>query len=69
MKGCFSLRKYCQSIYFMSTRFLKDHINGVHVSQFQLTYIRDTAHPSHKNLVRLCPEVNYMWWLNQNLEL
>ena len=35
-------------MYFMSNRFLKDNINGVYVTQFQLPYIRDTTHPSHK---------------------
>ena len=40
--------------FFMSTRFLKDNINGVSIPQFQLAYIRDTIHTSHKKLVKLC---------------
>ena len=49
-----------QSMYFMSTIFLKDNINGVRVPQFQLAYIRDTTQTSHKNVVRLCGEVHYL---------
>ena len=64
-----SFRTDLQSMNFMSTRFLKDKINRVHVPQFQLTYIRDTNHLSHKNLVRLCRGVHHMWWVNQYLEL
>ena len=56
-------------MYFMSTRLLKDKIDGVRVTQFQLAYIRNTTHPSHKNVVKLCREVNYMCWVNQELEL
>ena len=59
----------CQSNVFMSNRFLKDKIDGVRVTQFQLAYIRDTTHNSHKNLVTLCREVNYMWRGNQDLEM
>ena len=50
----------------MSTRFLKDKIYGVHVPKFQLAYIYDTTQPSHKILVKLCCEMNYMWWENQD---
>ena len=48
---------------------LKDKINGIRVPQFKLAYICDTTYPSHKNLVKLCSEVHYMWWINQYLEL
>ena len=58
-----------QSMFFMSTRILKDQINGVCVPPFQLAYISDTTHSSHRNLVWLCCEVHYMWWKNQYLEL
>ena len=58
-----------QSMYFMSTIFLKDNINGVRVPKFQLDYIRDTTHPSHKYLVKFCRELHYMWWVKQYLEL
>ena len=53
----------------MSTIFLRYKIDGVRVPQFQLAYINDTTHPSHKKLVELCRDVNYMWWGNQELEL
>ena len=56
-----------QSMYYMSSIFLKDNINGVYVPQFQIAYIHDTTHPSHKNVVKLCREVHYMWWVNQGL--
>ena len=38
-----------QSMYLMSTRFLKGNIYGVSVPPLQLSYIRDTTHPSQKN--------------------
>ena len=43
------------SIYFMSTILLKDNIDGVRVPQFQLSYICNTNHPSHKDLVQVVP--------------
>ena len=58
-----------QSMYLISTRFLKDKIDGVSVPKFQLDYICNRTHPLHKNSVKLCCEVNYMRWVNQNLEL
>ena len=58
-----------QSMDFMSTKFLKENINGDCVPQFQLAYIRDTTHSSHKNMVKFCCEVHYIWWVNQQLEL
>ena len=57
-----------QSIYFMSTRFLRYKINVDRVPNFQLVYIRDTSHTSHKYLVKLCCKVHYMLWENQDLE-
>ena len=56
-------------MYFMSTILLKDNINWVRVPQFQINYIRDTTHRSHKNTVELCCEVYYMWWVNKEFEL
>ena len=56
-------------MYFMSTIFLKENTDGFCVPQFQIYYIRDTTHPSHKNLVKFFHEVHYMWWGNQYLEL
>ena len=53
----------------MPTILLKDKIDGVRAQQFQLAYICDKTHPSHKKLVKLRCEVHYMWWLNQYLEL
>ena len=58
-----------QSMYFMSTIFLKYKINGVCVTQFQLSYIHNTTYHPHTNLVKFCCEVHYMWWWNQDLEL
>ena len=54
-------------MYFMSTGFLKDEINEVHFQKLQLAYICDKTHTSHRNLGRLCREVHYMWWGNQDL--
>ena len=54
-----------QSMYFISTRFLKDKIYGVCVPQFQLFHIRDTTNSVHKQLVDLCRDLDYMWWGNQ----
>ena len=48
----------------MSTIFLKEKINGVSITQFQLSYICNKTHPSLKNMVELCHEVHYMWWEN-----
>ena len=48
------------SMFFMSTRFLRDKIYGSRVLKFQLYYIRDTTHPSNKCLVELCCEIHYM---------
>ena len=56
-------------MYFISIVSLKGKNNEVHVLQFQLAYICDTTHSSHKNLVELCSEVHYMWWGSHDLEL
>ena len=56
-------------MYFMSTRLLRYNIDGVRVTQFKLAYICDTTNPSHKIMVKLCREVNDIWWGNQDLEL
>ena len=61
MKDFVFFRIDYQSMYFLTTRLLKDNINGVHVPQFQLAYIHDTTHFSYTNLVNLCSEVHYMW--------
>ena len=53
----------------MSTVFLKDKINGALIPQLQRAYSRDTTHPQHKNLVKYCCEVCYIWLVNQYLEL
>ena len=45
MKEFVSFSTNIQSIYFMSTIFLKGNINGVRVTQFQLACISDTTHP------------------------
>ena len=58
-----------QSMYFMSTIFLTDNINGVRVPQFQIAYISKTTNPQHKDLVKLCREVHYMWLRNQYMKL
>ena len=54
-------------MYFMPTILLKDKTDGFRVPPFQIAYICDTTHTSHKNLVKLCREVHYMWWVNQYL--
>ena len=69
MKDFVSFGTDRQSIYFMSTILLKDNINGILVTQFQLAYIRGITHPSHKVVSKLCCEVHYMWWRNRELEL
>ena len=56
-------------MYYISTRYLKEKITGVCVPQFKLYYICDITNPSHTNLVKLCREVQYMWWGNKYLEL
>ena len=53
----------------MSTRFLKDKIDGLCVQKFQLAYICDTTHPTDKQLVKFCCEVHYLWCGNQDLGL
>ena len=56
-------------MYFIPTGFLKDNIDVVCFTHLKISYIRDTNHPLHKNLVDFCREVHYMWWGNQYLEL
>ena len=56
-------------MYSMPTILLKGEINGVRIPKFQLAYICDTTHHSHKSLVKLCREVHYMWWGDKYLEL
>ena len=46
-----SFGAYFPQMYFMSTILLKENIDVVRVTQFQLTDIRDTTHPSHKKLL------------------
>ena len=58
MKVFVSFGTDCQSMYFMSTRFLKGNMNGVRVLQFQIDYICNTTHPSHK--IWLSCVVNYI---------
>ena len=58
-----------QSMFYMSTILLKYNIDQVRVPKFQLYYIRDTTHPSHKKLFNFCHKVHYMLWRNQELEL
>ena len=49
MREFSSFRTDNQSILFMSAIFLKHNIDGVRVQKFQLTYIYNTAYPSHEN--------------------
>ena len=58
-----------QSMYFMSSIFLKDKVDRVRVPQVQLAHICATTHPLHKTLGKLCRRVHYIWWGNQELEL
>ena len=64
IKGFLSSVTDCQSINIMLDISFKENIDGVHVPQFQLAYIHDTTHPSHKK-VKVCREIHYMWWGNQ----
>ena len=61
MKKCLPLNTDFQSMYFLSTRFLKDKMNEVFVPLFQLAYIFETTHNQQTNLVKLCCEGHYMW--------
>ena len=69
MNEFLSFRTDRQSVYFISTRLFKDKIDGVRVKKFQLAYVCNRNHPSHKNVVIFCREVHYMWWGNQEWEL
>ena len=51
----------------MSNRFLKQNTDGSCVPQFQLAYIFETTHPLHKNLIKLCHDVKYIWWGDHHL--
>ena len=51
MKDFVSTRIDHQSMYFMSTRFFKDNIDGFCIPQLQLAYICDTNHNLHKYCV------------------
>ena len=50
-----------QSMFYMLTIFLKENIDGVSVPQFQIYFIKNTSHTSHKNSVKLCIDVHHMW--------
>ena len=56
---------YCQSMFYMSTRFLKYDIYGVYVPQFQLAYIYDKNNTLHNDIFILFCGVYCMWWWNQ----
>ena len=45
MKDFVSFGTGCQSMIYMSNRFLKDNINGVRVPKFQLAYISKKTNP------------------------
>ena len=47
MKYFVSFSTDSKSMYFMLTILLRDYINGVCVTKFQLAYIHDKTHPSH----------------------
>ena len=49
MKNFVSFGTDHHQMLFMSTRFLKDDIDRVRVTQFQLAYICYAKHPLHKN--------------------
>ena len=65
MKDFVSFGTYRQSMFFISTIFFKYKFYIVHVPLFQLAYISNTTHPSHKQFVNLCRGVHYMCWGNQ----
>ena len=60
MKDIVSLGTDRQSMYFMSTIFLKDNINSVCVIKFQLSYICNTNNSPHKTFVKFCHEIHYI---------
>ena len=51
----------------MSRIILKEKFDGIYVPQFQLAYICDMNLPSHKQMVKLCHDVNYILWCKQEL--
>ena len=53
----------------MSNMFLTENIGGDHIPQFNIDLICNKNIPSHKHMVKLCREVHYMWWWNQELDL
>ena len=67
MKEFVSFRTDLQSMYFMPIRFLKDKIDGVCIPK--ISTILNLRHnlPFTYYLVKLCREVQYMWWGNQEL--
>ena len=67
MKDFVSFGTDHQSMFYITTRLLKGNIDGFRVQKFQLAYILYTTYPSHKNLVKFCFDVHYMWWGNQEL--
>ena len=54
MKYFLSFGRDYQSVYLMSTILLKYSIDRFCVPQYQLTYIDNTALPTHKQSVKLC---------------
>ena len=60
MKDFVSLGTDSQSMYLMSTIFLKYNINEVCVIKFQLSYICNTNNSSHKTFVKFCHEIHYI---------
>ena len=50
----------------MSDLFLKKNIDGVFVPQFQFSHIHVTQIILHQSLVKLCPDLHYLRWGNQD---
>ena len=60
MKDFVSFGRNHQSMYLMSTILLKYRIDGLGVQKYQLSYIINTNHPSHEQLVKLFCSVHYI---------
>ena len=56
-----------QSIFCMLNILFKKNIDGPSFPPFELAYICNTTHSLHKYLVKLCSDVHYLWWGNQEL--
>ena len=59
-KSFVSFLQDTQSMFHMSKIFLKDNIDGVRVSKFQIAYIFETTNSLHKDFVKFFCGVHFM---------